>query len=68
MLGHGDTVQSVGSSHGDFVVGDDDELRPFGKFFEHFHEAADIGVVEGGIDLVEDTEGAGLDQEDGEEQ
>ena len=35
---------------------------------EGFAEAADIGVVEGGIDLVEHTEGAGFDHIDPEEQ
>ena len=46
----------------------DDELRLAGKFFEHAHEAADVGVVERGIDLIEDAKRAGLDLVDGKEQ
>ena len=40
----------------------DDELRLAGKFLEYAHEAVDVGVVERGIDLVEDAERAGLDR------
>ena len=61
-------MQSVGRRHGDLVVRHDDELRLSGKFLEHAHEAVDVGVVERGIDLVEDAERAGLDLVDGKEQ
>jgi hypothetical protein len=45
-------------------VGDEDELRLVGEVAQEAHEAARVGVVEGGVHLVEDAERAGLDEVD----
>jgi len=41
-------------------VGDEDELRGFRKILNQFNEAIDVGIVQGSIDLIEQTEGVGL--------
>ena len=49
-------------------MGDDDELGAVGEAPDQLQEAVDVGVVEGGLDLVEDVEGAGPGEEDGEDE
>jgi len=46
-------------------VGDNDELRVLLQLGEYAGEAARIGLVEGGVDLVEHDEGAGVDAHNG---
>lgn len=65
---HGDAKEDVGGFHGLAVVSDDDELRLGAEVFEDGSEAAGIGVVEGGVNFVEDDEGAGIDAQDGGQQ
>lgn len=50
------------------VVRDDEELAAVEEFLEGVHEAADVRVVEGGVELVEHAERRGLDHEDREEE
>ena len=49
-------------------MGDDDELGAVGEAPDQLQEAVDVGVVERGLDLVEDVEGAGSGEEDGEDE
>jgi hypothetical protein len=39
-------------------VGDHDQLARRAELLEHAEQSAEIGVVEGGLDLVEDVEGS----------
>ena len=48
-------------------MGDDDELRLFGKFFEEAGEFVDVRLVQRRLDLVQHAEGHGAQHEDGEE-
>ena len=68
VAAHADPVEDVGGVHGAFLVGDDDELGAVGEAPDQLQEAIDVGVVEGGLDLVEDVEGAGPGEEDGEDE
>ena len=47
---------------------DDDELRPVGEAAQELDEAADVRVVEGGLDLVEEIERARPREEEREEE
>ena len=49
-------------------MGDHDELRVAAELPEQEREPVDVGVVERSVHLVEDAEGAGLHEVDGEEQ
>src|SRR6187549_1529508 len=68
VAAHRDAVEHVGGVHRPFLVGDDDELGAAREAPDQLQEAVDIGVVEGGLDLVEDVEGAGPGEEDGEDE
>ena len=68
VAAHRDPVEDVGGVHRPFLVGDDDELGAVGEAPDQLQEAVDVGVVEGGLDLVEDVEGAGPGEEDGEDE
>src|SRR5690606_586261 len=50
------------------VMRDDDELRRLREFAHHVAKATDVGLVERGVDLVEEAKGARLDQENPENQ
>src|SRR5712664_651529 len=65
---HGHTVEHAAYLHGLAVVGDDDELCLAAHFTDQAREATDIGFVEWCVDLVQDTERAGLVAENGDEQ
>ncbi len=60
---HGDAVHDVGLFHGALLVGDDDELGVVAHLGDEAGEAAYVGFVERGVDLVEDAEGCGLELE-----
>ena len=47
---------------------DDDELRARLELVQHAHEAANVRVVEGRVDLVEQAEGAWLGEKDAEQE
>src|ERR1051326_4770353 len=64
---HRDAIERAGRLHGTLVVRDHDELRVVGEFLQDAGEPVDIGVVEGGIDFIEDTERAGFYQVYGEQ-
>ena len=68
VVADGDPVEGVGGLDRAAVVGDDDELRPFGELSQRLREAADVGLVERGIDLVEHAEGRRADLEHREQQ
>ena len=61
---HGDAVERVGAGHRLFRMGDDDKLGEGEEVAQHADEAADVGLVERGVDLVEDAERAGLAAKD----
>src|SRR5262245_40472666 len=65
---HGNAVQAVGDLHGFAVVGNNDELRVLLHTAQHLDEAADVGVVERRVDLVEQAERARLVLEHAEHQ
>ena len=65
VLLHGDAVEDVGGLHGAAAVGDDDELGLVAHPAQVLREADDIGIIQRGLDLVEDAEGRGVDGEDG---
>src|SRR6185436_3767331 len=56
-LFHGDAVELVRDLHALARVGDEHELRLLLQALEHANEAADVGVVEGRVHLVQDAEG-----------
>ena len=63
-------AQAVHAGHGDIVVGDDQEagLSRAGHFIEQIAEALHIGVVQRRVHFVQQAEGAGLGEEDAEEE
>ncbi len=65
---HGDAVDDVGLGHGALAVGDDDELGGLAHVGDELGEAADVGLVERGVDFVEHAEGRGLELEDADQQ
>ena len=56
---HGDAVQNVGLLHGAPAVGNDDELGLVRHLAQITGKAGNVGVVQGGLDLVHDAEGGG---------
>ena len=60
VLLHGDAVEDVGGLHGAAAVGDDDELGLVAHPAQILRKADNVGVIQRGLDLVEDAEGAGL--------
>ena len=61
---HGHTVQDIGGLHGAAAVGDDDELGLVAHPAQILRKAADIGIIQGGFDLVQDTERCRVDGQD----
>jgi hypothetical protein len=57
---HGYAVDDVGAGHGALVVCDDDELGFLRKFLDDLVEFVDVGIIEWGIYLIENTEWGGL--------
>ncbi len=50
---HGDTIEKRGLFHGLAVMGDRDELGVVRELLEHLGEPPRVGLVEGGLDLIE---------------
>jgi hypothetical protein len=65
---HRHSVDRVGAGHRLLRVGDDDELRPGEEPLQHLDEAVDVGLVQGGVHLVEHAERAGPAAEYGQQQ
>src|SRR5579864_6797091 len=65
-LFHRHAVEAIGDFHRLPVVRDDDELRVRLHAAQHLDEAADVGVVERRVDLVEQAERARLELEHAE--
>src|SRR5712692_3915881 len=63
---HGHAVKTVGDLHRLPIVSDEDELGVLLHAAQHFHEPADVGVVERRVDLVEEAERARLVLEEAE--
>ena len=61
---HGDAVEGVGDLHGAFLVRDDQQLALLPQLLEERNQAAEVDVVQGGLDLVHDVEGRGPGAED----
>ena len=60
---HRDTVQLVGRFHRPLAVRDDDELSILAHRTYHAGKTIDVGIVKGRIDLIQNTEWAGLELE-----
>ena len=46
--------------HGDLVMGNKKELYPFGHFPDQLTESAYVCIIKGGINLVKQAEGGGV--------
>ena len=68
VAAHRHAVQHVGGLHRPLLVRDDDELRAVGVPAEELDEAADVRVVERGLDLVEQVERARPREEEREQE
>src|SRR2546427_3604444 len=65
---HGHAVQTIGDLHRLPVVRDEDELSVLLHAAQHFYEPADVCVVEGRVDLIEEAERTRLVLEEPEHQ
>ena len=65
---HRHAVEDIRGLHRPLLVGDDDELRAIGVAAQELDEAGDVRVVERGLDLVEEVEGARPGEEEREEE
>ena len=65
---HGHAIKALGRLHGVFVMRDDDELSLWAQLGQQPGEAADIGIVERCVDLVQDAHGTGTVTEDRDQQ
>src|SRR4030095_1517425 len=68
VAAHRHAVEHVCGLHRLLLVCDDDELRRLGVAAQELDEAADVGVVEGGLDLVEEVERARPREEEREQE
>ena len=65
---HRHAVEDIRGLHRPLLVSDDDKLRPIGVAPEELDEARDVRVVERGLDLVEEVEGARPREEEREQE
>ena len=65
---HRHAVEDIRGLHRPLLVRDDDELRAIGVAAQELDEAGDVRVVERGLDLVEEVEGARPREEEREEE
>ena len=56
VAAHADPVQGVRHLHGPLLVGDDDQLGGVPELAEDLQQPPQVGVVERGLDLVQDVE------------
>ena len=63
---HRDAEQQVGDLHRGLLMGDEDELALPGQAAQHAEEPAQVGIVEGRLDLVEEVERRGARHGDGQ--
>ncbi len=68
MFLHGDAVEAVGDFHRLFVVGDHQDLGVADGLLDETVEEPDVRVVERRVDLVQQEEGDGAVEEDGEDE
>src|SRR5581483_7629413 len=68
VAAHRDAVEDVGGLHRALLMRDHDELGAAGEAAEKLDEAADVRVVERGLDLVEQVERAGPGEEQREQE
>jgi len=52
LILHGHTIDGVGRLHGNAVVGNEDDLGFFADVLNDFHEAHEVCIVQGRIDLI----------------
>ena len=64
VAAHRDAVERVADLHGALLVGDHEQLGVLAQLLVDLQQAAEVGVVERGLDLVEDVErrGPGLEE------
>src|SRR5674476_1679743 len=55
VTGHRDAIQRVGNLHRALLVGDDDQLARVAQLLEPREQPAQVGIIEGGLDLVHDV-------------
>ena len=65
---HGNADQLVAGLHGAFAVGDDDELGLSRHFAQKRAQAADVGVIQRGIDFVQEAEWRRVQAEEREDE
>ena len=68
VAAHGHAIKKIGGFHRALLMRDHDELGPVGVAAQQFDEAADVGFVQRGLDLVKQVERAGVGQEEGKEE
>ena len=68
VAAHCHAVEDIGGLHRLLLVGDDDELGPVGVAAQELDEAADVGVVQRRLDLIEEVERARPGEEQSEEE
>ena len=64
---HGHAKERVAALHGALSVGHDDELGILAELLQVVGKVADIGVIQRGFDLVQNTEGRRLQLQHGEQ-
>ena len=64
ILLHGHAVQDIGGLHGAAAMSNDDELGLVAHPAQILCKAADIGIIQSGFDLVQDTERCRVDGQD----
>ena len=52
LILHGHTVDGIGRLHGNAVVGNEDDLGFFADVLNDFHEAHEVCIIQGRIDLI----------------
>jgi hypothetical protein len=58
---HGYSVNDINSTHGCFIVCNNNELGIVTEFADHVGELANIGIIQRRIHLIENTEWSRLD-------
>src|SRR6478735_6423747 len=59
VAAHGHAVERVADLHGPLLVGDDQQLGVLTQLLVDLQQPAQVGVVQRGLDLVEDVERRG---------
>ena len=65
---HGNPIEHVGMFHSPLTVSNDDELRIFGKVLQILAITEDVGIIQGRLHFVQDTEGNRTRLQDGKQE